>query len=92
MNCLLKHVIEENIGGRIKVIEVRGRRRKQLLDDLGRKRILETEKGDLDRSLWTARFRRGCGPVARQTPERGVLLLLLLLLLLLSIPPSYLQF
>jgi hypothetical protein len=51
MNCLLKHVIEENIGGWIKVIEVRGRRRRQLLDDLGRKRTLKTEKGALDRSL-----------------------------------------
>jgi hypothetical protein len=69
MNYLLKRVIEENIGGRIKVIEVRGRRRKQLLCYLGRKRILETEKGAVDRSLWTPRFRRGCEPVARQTPE-----------------------
>jgi hypothetical protein len=69
MNCLLKHVIEGNIGGRIKVIEVRGRRCKQLLDDLGRRRILETEKGALDCSLWTTCFRKGCGPVARQTPE-----------------------
>jgi len=35
--CLLKHFIEENMGGRtkvIKVIKVRERRRKQILDDL----------------------------------------------------------
>jgi hypothetical protein len=32
-NCLLKHVIEGKLGGRIKVIGRRGRRRKQLLDD-----------------------------------------------------------
>ena len=32
-NCLLKHVIEGKLEGRIKVIGRRGRRRKQLLDD-----------------------------------------------------------
>jgi hypothetical protein len=32
-NCLLKHVIEGNIG-RIEVMERRGRRRKQLMGDL----------------------------------------------------------
>jgi hypothetical protein len=31
-NCLLKHVIEGNIEGRIEVTGRRGRRRKQLLD------------------------------------------------------------
>jgi hypothetical protein len=31
-NCLLKHVIEEKIGG-VEVMGRRGRRRKQLLDD-----------------------------------------------------------
>ena len=40
MKFLLKHVVEEKIGGRIKVTEVRGRRRKQLLDDLRRERVL----------------------------------------------------
>jgi hypothetical protein len=33
-NCLLKHVTDGNIEGRIEVMERRGRRRKQLLDDL----------------------------------------------------------
>jgi hypothetical protein len=37
-NSLLKHVIEGKIEGRIKVKERRGRRRKQLLDDLRKKR------------------------------------------------------
>jgi hypothetical protein len=32
-NCLLKHVTEEEIEGRIEVTGRRGRRRKQLLDD-----------------------------------------------------------
>jgi hypothetical protein len=33
-NCLLKHFIEGKIEGRIEVKGRRGRRRKQLLDDL----------------------------------------------------------
>ena len=33
-NCLLKHVIEGKIGGRIEVTGRRGRRCKQLLDNL----------------------------------------------------------
>jgi hypothetical protein len=33
-NCLLKHVIEGKIEGWIEVMERRGRRRKQLLDNL----------------------------------------------------------
>jgi hypothetical protein len=33
-NCLLKRVIEGKIGGRIEVAGIRGRRCKQLLDDL----------------------------------------------------------
>jgi hypothetical protein len=37
-NCLLKHVIEGNLEGRIEMIGRRGRSRKQLLDDLKEKR------------------------------------------------------
>jgi hypothetical protein len=33
-NCLLKHVIEGQLEGRIEMMERRGRRHKQLLDDL----------------------------------------------------------
>jgi hypothetical protein len=33
-NCLLKHVIEGKLEGRIEVTGTRGRRREQLLDDL----------------------------------------------------------
>jgi hypothetical protein len=33
-NCFLKHVIEGNLEGRIEVTRRRGRRRKQLLDEL----------------------------------------------------------
>jgi hypothetical protein len=37
-NCLLKHVIERKLEGRIEMTGRRGRRRKQLLDDLKEKR------------------------------------------------------
>jgi len=37
-NCLLKHVSVGRIGGRIEVTGRRGRRRKQLLDNLEEKR------------------------------------------------------
>jgi hypothetical protein len=69
-NCLLKHVIEGKLEARIEVTGRRGRRRKQLLDDLREKRrhwILKEEA--LDRNLWRTRFGRGYGSVARQTTE-----------------------
>jgi hypothetical protein len=37
-NCLLKHVIEGKLQGRIEMTGRRGRRRKQLLDDLKEKK------------------------------------------------------
>jgi len=45
MDCLLKHVIEDRIEGRIGVTRRRERRRKQLLDDLKGKWILAIERG-----------------------------------------------
>jgi hypothetical protein len=48
----------------------RGRRRKQLLDDLKEKiRYWKLKQKALDRTLWRTRFRRGYGPVVRQTTE-----------------------
>jgi hypothetical protein len=48
----------------------RGRRRKQLLDDLREKRIYWKLKEEaLDRTLWKTRFGRGYGPVVRRTTE-----------------------
>jgi hypothetical protein len=38
-NCLLKHVIEGQLEGRIEMTGRRGRRRKQLLDDLKENKI-----------------------------------------------------
>jgi hypothetical protein len=63
-------VIEGKLEGRIEMTGRRGRRRKQLLDDLKEKRrycklIVE----ELDRTLWRTRFGRGYGHVVRQTTE-----------------------
>jgi hypothetical protein len=45
-NCLLKHVTEGKMEERIEVTGRRGRRRKQLLDDLlGTVTVLEIERG-----------------------------------------------
>jgi hypothetical protein len=65
-------VIEEKIEGRIEVTGRRGRRRKQLLDDLKEKRGYHKLKEEaLDRTLWRTRFGRGYGPVVRQITERN---------------------
>jgi hypothetical protein len=70
INCLLKHVIEGKLEGRIDMTGRRGRRRKQLLDDLKEKRIYGKLKEEaLDRTLLRTRFGRGYGPVVRQTAE-----------------------
>jgi hypothetical protein len=59
-NCLPKHVTEVNIEGRIEMSGRRGRRRKQLLNDLTEKRrYCKFRKEALDRTLWSTRFGRG---------------------------------
>jgi hypothetical protein len=47
-----------------------GRRRRKLLDDL-KERIGYSHLKDeaLDRTMWRPRFRRGVGPVVRQTTK-----------------------
>jgi hypothetical protein len=55
-NCLLKRVS-------IEVTGTRGRRLKQILDDLKETRGYWKLKEDIvDRILWRTRFGRGCGP------------------------------
>jgi hypothetical protein len=45
----------------------RGRRRRQLLDDVKEKRrYCKLKEEALDRKLWRTRFGRGYGPVVRQ--------------------------
>jgi hypothetical protein len=63
-------VIEGKLEGRIKMKGRRGRRRKQLLDDLKEKRrYWKLKEESLDRTLCRTRFGRGYGPVVRQTAE-----------------------
>jgi hypothetical protein len=63
-------VIEGKVEGRIEMTGRRGRRHKQLLDDLKEKRRYWKLKEEvLDRTVWRTRFGRGYGPVVRQTTE-----------------------
>jgi hypothetical protein len=58
-NCLLKHEIEGKLEGRIEMTGRRGRRRKQLLDDLkGKRRYCKLKEEALVRTLWRTRFGR----------------------------------
>jgi ribosomal 50S subunit-associated protein YjgA (DUF615 family) len=69
-NCLLKHVIEENTKGRLKGTGRRGRKGKQLLNDLKEMTgYCKLKEEALDCTLWRTRFGRGYGPVVRQTTE-----------------------
>jgi hypothetical protein len=69
-NCLLQRVIEEKIKREIEATGRRGRRRRKLLDDLKERRgYCHLNEEALDRTMWTARFVRGFGPVIRQTNE-----------------------
>jgi hypothetical protein len=60
-------VIEGKLQGRIEII---GRRRKQLLDDLKEKRrYWKLKEEAIDRTMWRTRFGRSYGLVVRQTAE-----------------------
>jgi hypothetical protein len=66
-NCILIHVIEGKIEGRLKVT---GRRRQQLLDDLQKKRgYCKLKQEALDPTLWRTRFQRVCGALIRHKKE-----------------------
>jgi hypothetical protein len=69
-NCLLQQVIEEKIKGEMEVTGRREIRRRKLLDDLKeRKGYAHLKEEALDRTMWTARFGRGFGPVVSQTAK-----------------------
>jgi hypothetical protein len=72
-NCLLNHVIERKIEGRIKVEGRLGRRRKQLLCGFKEKRgYCQLDEEALDRTVWRTCFGRGYGPGSdRQHNERS---------------------
>jgi len=67
MNCFPKHVIE----GKTEGMRRRGRRSKQLLDEVkAKRRYLRLEEEELDHALWRSRFGRLCGPVGN-TAQTG---------------------
>jgi replicative superfamily II helicase len=69
-NCILKHVTEEKIEVWIEVTGRRGRKRKQLLDDLKEIRAYCIWKEEeLDSTLWRTRFGIDYGPITRETTE-----------------------
>jgi len=69
-NCFVKHVIGGKVGGRIEVTGRRGRRCRQLLNNLEETRgYWKLEHEALDRTVWRTGCRRGCGPGVRQTNE-----------------------
>ena len=62
--------MEGKTEGRTEVKGRRGRRRKQLLDNLKEKKgYWELKEEALDRNTWRTRFGRGYGPVVRRTAE-----------------------
>jgi hypothetical protein len=69
-NCLLWQVIEGKKKGGIEVTGRKGRRRRKLLDDLKERcGYFHLKEEVLDRTMWTAWFGRGFGPVVRQTTK-----------------------
>ena len=65
-NCLLKQATE----GKIEGTGIRGRRLKQLLDNVAEnRRYWNLKEEALDRTLWRTGFGGDCGPVVRQTAE-----------------------
>jgi len=69
-NCLLKHVIERKVKGKIEVMGRRGRRRKQILTDLEESRSYWKLKEEaLDCTLRRNGFGRLYGPFVRPTAE-----------------------
>ena len=63
-------LLKERYKGGIEVTGRQGRRRRKLLEDLKESRgYSHLKEKALDRTMWRARFGRGCGPVVRQTTK-----------------------
>jgi hypothetical protein len=61
-NCLLKHIVEGKIEGRVEVMGRRGRRCKQVLPYLKEAtRCCKLKEEALDRIMWRTGFGRTCG-------------------------------
>jgi hypothetical protein len=66
-NCLLEHIIEGNVEGRMEVTGRLERRRKQILGDVKEKRgYWKLKEEALYRTVWRTGFGRGYGLVVRQ--------------------------
>ena len=71
-NCLLKHVIEGKIEGRIEVTGRLGRRREQLLDDVKETRgCWKLKEEALDRTVWRNGFRKRLGTCRKADCRRN---------------------
>jgi hypothetical protein len=69
-NCLLRQIFEVKIKGGVEVTVRRGRRRRKLLDDLKHRIGYSHLKEEaLDRTILSARYGKGFGPVVRQTAK-----------------------
>jgi hypothetical protein len=68
-NCLLKYIIEEKKAERIEVTGRRGRRCKQLLNDLKKTGGYWKLKEAPDRTLWRICFERRYRPALQQATE-----------------------
>jgi len=67
-NCLLEHVIEGKVEGRMEVTERLGRRRMQILSDVKEKRgYWKLKEEALDRTVWRTGFGRGYEIGVRQS-------------------------
>jgi hypothetical protein len=63
-------VIEGKLEGRIEMMGRRGKRHKQVLNELKEmRRYWKFKEEALDHTLWRTCFGRGYGPVVRQTAE-----------------------
>jgi hypothetical protein len=68
--CLLRQVIEGEIKGGTEVTGRRGRRGRELLDDLKERRGYSHMREEaLYRTMWRAHFGRGFGALVRQTAK-----------------------
>jgi hypothetical protein len=70
-NCLLRHVIEGKIEGRMEVTGRQEIRSKQILDNLQEtRRCWKLKEDALDGTLWRTRFGCAFGPVVRRSKWR----------------------
>ena len=69
-NRVMDHVIEWKLERKVYVRGRRGRRHKQLLDELVETRgYCNVKEWAVYHPVWRTRFGRGCGPIVTQTAE-----------------------